>query len=98
MLSREGKVDDMVPTTRKKAANWHFDARHFQGGYMRWSEVSSVEDDEERMQCLHYSRRLCSQVREKWSKCIACTKSRKRLSVYLSVWLITENMVMTHYT
>ena len=75
VVALDNEVDAKPPfakrtrSQRKEAASWRFDARHFHGGYMRWSEVSAVEDDADRMRCLHFSRRLCSKVREEWGKC-----------------------------
>ena len=38
------------------------------GGHIRWSEVSALEDDDMKERCLHFSRKLCSRVREEWGK------------------------------
>ena len=38
------------------------------GGHIRWSEVSALEDDDVKERCLHFSRKLCSRVREEWGK------------------------------
>ena len=38
------------------------------GGHFRWSEASALEDDDVKERCLHFSRKLCSRVREEWGK------------------------------